>query len=614
MYSVLSQFYTYQSDLNIWQRSTPETFNYSDGDEVESRLHTILTQVKDKSILSDELRFFQQDWPSTYHLSASRANLLRPIEKTLLKDATVLELGCGCGGISRYLAETCNYVCSIEGSQRRASITALRCQELKNITIISDSIYNLPPDIGLFDVVTLIGVLEYARIFGGEYAESYLLEKARTFLKPNGVLIIAIENKFGLKYFAGVPEEHLGMSWVGIMDGYTPNGVVTFSCKELEELLSQAGFSYFQQFIPLPDYKLPITILHPEGVIIDEKEFRRAPLLAASSRTFEEKPIFNIQQAWKGICNAGMLANMADSLCYIAWNNHEVGKVTNSWPQNILASHYGTFIKKQYAKETQFVYSNNGIKVLRRHLVPGLQKPDALFSQQLEEEPYVKGELLIEKMRQLMVRYGWTIGQITILLQPWFNWLKLQCIPGTTHLPANLQDVSPFNVIFDKDDSLKPIDIEWISIQPIPLLTMLVRTLSSTLILIGQVAPPEEGVPLKIIPLTHQIICSLYKPISIDSIHTSWEDTQNKVTSYLGIDCPWEIMLHAELLIIPNTPLSTIRSLKTDLHIVLEENKRLREKLASYYNSCSWKVTKPLRFCSNKLRTYHSLIKNFFIF
>lgn len=614
MYNVLSQLYNYQAELNIWQCDTPKIFNYSDGDEIEDRLYTILNQVKDKSILSDELQTFQKDWATTYHLSASRANLLRPIEKTLLKDATVLELGCGCGGITRYLAETCAHVCSVEGSQRRASITALRCQDLTNITIISDSIYDLSPNIGSFDVVTLIGVLEYARLFGGEYAETRLLKKACSFLKPGGALIVAIENKLGLKYIAGIPEEHLGTSWTGVMDGYTSDGIVTFNRKELEDLLIQTGFSHLQQFIPLPDYKLPITVLHPEGVVAEEKEFQRAPLIAASSRSFEEKPLFNIQQVWKGICNTNMLANMADSLCFIAWNTYESDKTIHSWPKNILASHYGTFIQKQYAKETQFIRSDDGIQVLRRHLIPGLQKPNAIFSQLLEEEPYIKGELLIEKMRQLMVKYNWTIEQIAAVLQPWFSWLYSQCIPGTTDLPAKLQDIAPFNVVLDKDGTINPIDIEWTSIQSIPLLTMLVRTLSSTFIRIGQVAPPATNVPLKIIPLLHQVICILYKPISMDSIHAAWEDTQNKVTCYLGVDCPWEIMLHAELSVIPNMPLSMIQSLKTDLCSLSEENKNLREELASCYNSRSWKITKPLRFCSNKLHNYRVIIKNFFTF
>ncbi len=57
-----------------------------------------------------------------------------------------------------------------------------------------------------FDVVTLIGVLEYARVYGGPGGEVKLLQQARSYLKPDGLLVLAMENQLGLKYFAGIPE------------------------------------------------------------------------------------------------------------------------------------------------------------------------------------------------------------------------------------------------------------------------------------------------------------------------------------------------------------------------------------------------------------------------
>ena len=57
----------------------------------------------------------------------------------------------------------------------------------------------------------LIGVLEYAGVFSDGYEPALkMLKKARSMLNPNGRLFIAIENQLGLKYFAGVPEDHIG--------------------------------------------------------------------------------------------------------------------------------------------------------------------------------------------------------------------------------------------------------------------------------------------------------------------------------------------------------------------------------------------------------------------
>ena len=61
--------------------------------------------------------------------------------------------------------------------------------------------------------ILLVGVLEYAAVFDQrDNAALALLQQARSFLKAEGFLVLALENKLGLKYFAGVPEEHLNIA------------------------------------------------------------------------------------------------------------------------------------------------------------------------------------------------------------------------------------------------------------------------------------------------------------------------------------------------------------------------------------------------------------------
>ena len=57
----------------------------------------------------------------------------------------------------------------------------------------------------------MIGVLEYQ----GSYTNSEnpykdFLKKIKQLLKPNGKLLIAIENQYGLKYWCGAREDHTG--------------------------------------------------------------------------------------------------------------------------------------------------------------------------------------------------------------------------------------------------------------------------------------------------------------------------------------------------------------------------------------------------------------------
>jgi len=141
-------------------------FHYTDGVDSEIMLENVLNNVTDLSSNSDELEEKIIDWPSEYHLSNKRANLLRGLN--LGQEWNVLELGCGCGAITRYLGEQCKNVDAIEGSEKRAQLAVLRCQDLTNINIICADFNRLELPDDTYDVVFLVGVLEYAKRYWGE--------------------------------------------------------------------------------------------------------------------------------------------------------------------------------------------------------------------------------------------------------------------------------------------------------------------------------------------------------------------------------------------------------------------------------------------------------------
>lgn len=226
---------------------------YSDG-SVEN---TLLRYVENGLHL-DDIPPRKVTWPIYYHLSPVRRNLLNwyPFEA----NSSILEVGAGCGALTPLLCELAESVTAVELSKKRATIIDARCKSHRNLEIIVGNLTDIEFS-KKFDYVTVIGVLEYAPAFIESPNPAVdFLKLCYGLLKPGGTILIAIENQFGLKYFAGAKEDHLGKCFAGI-EGYRNTDTVrTFGKHELERIIRDAEFDNLFFYYPIPDYKLPNVI------------------------------------------------------------------------------------------------------------------------------------------------------------------------------------------------------------------------------------------------------------------------------------------------------------------------------------------------------------------
>lgn len=494
----IEENYTFKAAQGVWLRQGHDEFAYSDGDAVEKAIYKRVLIAKDRSVSSDELFATCDDWPSLYHLSPERSNLLRPFGD-FLQGKRVLELGCGCGAITRFLGEAGADVLALEGSFRRASIAAARCEGLENVTVLCDKILEAPIQSQKFDVVTLIGVLEYARMFSeSEDPIAETLRMARSLLNPGGCLLLAIENRFGLKYFAGAREDHLGTAMDGIEGGYRPKGPVTFSRKVLERYLKECGFAQSELHLPLPDYKLPRAMIHPAG--IDDENFAAEALLtdvAARDYSRFEQYVFSAPAAWPGLHEAGLTRDLANSFLFVAWAD----EVQPCLSDGVLAEYYGEFMLRETQKVVQFVKDNDAYQVRRQPLSPPAKRLRSLrgFRHVLEDEPYFRGETMQAHLTHAISMSGWTIQDIVEALRPWVELLKEHSVErdGKAYIPGKFYDLIPCNAIL-VDGKATAIDQEWISQEELlPLSYMVLRGLSISLIRQHLVGVPQKGTPLR---------------------------------------------------------------------------------------------------------------------
>lgn len=229
---------------------------YSEGD-IEDLIIKIIAENNPEQYVQAIAKNY--NWSTYYHLTHIRRNILNwyPFKE----DASVLEIGCGMGAITNMLCEKCKEVTAVELSKRRATATLLRCCDKDNLEIIVGNLNDINFD-KRFDYITLIGVLEYQGNYtdtDNPYAD--FLKKVRSLLKPDGILLVAIENQYGLKYWCGACEDHTGIPFDGINQYSVSDGKVrTFSRSGLESLIKEGGFEKTFFYYPLPDYKLPTTI------------------------------------------------------------------------------------------------------------------------------------------------------------------------------------------------------------------------------------------------------------------------------------------------------------------------------------------------------------------
>ena len=235
---------------------------YSDGD-IENLLLQIIAENKPEDYTKAIANNYS--WPIYYHLTRTRRNLLNWYD--FEPESDVLEIGCGFGALTGLLCDKCKSVTAVELSQRRALGALLRCREKENLEIIVGNLNDIEFS-KKYDYITLIGVLEYqGRFTDSDNPYRDFLAKIRKLLKPNGKLLIAIENQYGLKYWCGAREDHTGVPFDGMNQyRFTNQGIRTFSKEGLKNLIHESGFEHTYFYYPMPDYKLP-TVVYSENYL-----------------------------------------------------------------------------------------------------------------------------------------------------------------------------------------------------------------------------------------------------------------------------------------------------------------------------------------------------------
>ena len=425
---------------------TRSSVEYLDGSE--DRVLQVVVGAHDLSSLSDELDRAATTWPERYHLDRSRGNVLRGLS---LSDAhTALEVGAGCGAVTRVLGERCGLVDALEPVPARGRVASERTRDLDNVQVFFGQVEDVP-DVEAYDLIAVVGVLEYVGE-GSAEAGPYLrfLDGLARRLRPDGSIVCAIENRLGVKYLAGSPEDHTARVFDGL-EGY-PRGAQarTFSREELTGLFQAAGLhpTFLHAF---PDYKLARAImtdgmfdLRPDQVSL----VWRLPSFPSPDWVLPRPRLADERALWRTFVEAGLGKHVANSFVVLA--SKEGG--SDLWPEDTLATYFNTQRRAVFSTETRIRRTSSGLRFERSRLAGSerrVERPPLVLN--LSDQDFVPGTDLLELFAEADEK------TLRGFLERWRE--ALADGEGRGVLGAEL---APHNMILKPDGGIGLIDQEWL--------------------------------------------------------------------------------------------------------------------------------------------------------
>lgn len=293
----------------------------------------------------------RKSWPLLYHLSPLRENIVDFVPMTF--GDKVLEVGSGCGAITGALARKAGSVTCVDLSKKRSMINAYRHSDYDNITIHVGNFQDIEPQLPRdYNYICLIGVFEYGRGYiGGEHPYEEFLRILTGHLAPGGRILIAIENKYGLKYFAGCTEDHLGSYFSGIENYQDGGSARTFSRQGLEKIFASCGVGEYSFYYPYPDYKFMTTIFS------DHRQPGRGEL-SNNLRNYDRDRmvLFDEKLAFDGIVEEGLFSVFANSYMAV------IGE-----PLPVQYVKYSNDRAREFRIRTEICRDAQGRKVVRKY-------------------------------------------------------------------------------------------------------------------------------------------------------------------------------------------------------------------------------------------------------
>lgn len=210
--------------------------------DINSEILTLLTRYHGdtKRILKENKKL-----EYLYALSPLRENVLEWF--SFDPSWEVLQLGADFGALTGLLLGKCRQVTVAEKDAGAREVVRTRYESAENLLVVSPEEI---PEEKRFDCITMIGTLKT------DIPAEQQVREAAARLCSGGVLLLAVQNRYGMKFLTGTPRTEASMTR-----------------EELKKLLPGGRFYY-----PMPDYRTA-SVIYSDGYLPQKGDFAGMPAL-----------------------------------------------------------------------------------------------------------------------------------------------------------------------------------------------------------------------------------------------------------------------------------------------------------------------------------------------
>jgi len=428
----------FQDTNNLFRESTVSNY-------LQIAVSDVFHTVKDKSLFSIEIERQLNTFDLRYHLSAKRFNFLQTLNLEGINHS--LDLSEDFGGVAHFLADKVGSVDALKVDSNKARLSLLRCANKQNICHLSEDFDKINWPTNHYDLIVL-GDIEALKLNKAE--QDSLLAKLQLALTDKGVLVVNVKNRDNISKWLDASSSPDNVS-LPFQELYKVSADSDYSRKQLLDTIAASNFSSIDihaTFSKHNDFQNLFSEDYISSNLNAINHFYR--IGAIDNDQLSEYLLFKTLTT-----NRKRIIDLASRYLVLASSSsHHSRKLYN----NDFTHFAGTSRRPQWRTITSR-FCGSG-EVSKTSIYPDLHPDVDVISQDLSNQPYLRGRLLVDDWISAIVDND--TRAFRELVNEYADWLHE--LEKKDDFSDFAYDLLPFNILLNErggERQYQIIDKEW---------------------------------------------------------------------------------------------------------------------------------------------------------